>query len=125
MNQRAKARKTKSRYRSTTEERFAEHLALQLAANEIKGWLYEPLRFNLGGGAWYKPDFRATELDGTWTFFEVKGFWREAARLRIKIAAAAHPDVRFVGVRLIKGVWEFEDFGPDDLEEREDTNGTD
>lgn len=121
MTKRAKARKTKSRYRSTTEEKFARLLESQRLASEIQGWKYEPMRLNLGGGAWYKPDFEVIELDHTITLFEVKGFWRQAGRVRIKVAAANYPEFRFVGVRWIKGAWEFEEFSADE----EDTNGTD
>lgn len=112
MTQRAKARQPPPPYRSKTEQRFAQHLDLQFKAGEIKGWKYEPMRLNLGGGAWYKPDFEVIEDDLSITLFEVKGFWREAARVRIKVAAANFPEFRFVGVQEKRGTWEYEDIEP-------------
>lgn len=107
----AKARKPKGRYKSGLEERYAAHLEMLTRAGEIRGWGYEAYNLRLGKGATYTPDFHVIEDDWTLTFHETKGFWREAARVRIKVAADAFPQHRFVGVRWIKGEWEYEEFG--------------
>ncbi len=109
----AKARRPEgSPYRSKTEAEFAGLLELRRKAGEIVAWRHEPLRFKLGNGAWYKPDFLAQEPSGELVLYEVKGHWREAARVRIKVAASAHPEFRFVAVRKDRASWEHEEFQP-------------
>jgi hypothetical protein len=49
------------------------------------------------------------ENDGTLRFEETKGFWRESARVRIKVAASLFP-CQFTAMRLVKGAWEEEEF---------------
>jgi len=96
-----------------TEARFAkEVLDLMKADGDIHDYRFEPLRLRLAEGAYYCPDFVVKHQDGTVEFVEVKGFWREAARLRIKVAAEQYGWLgKFVAVRLVKGKWEFEDIG--------------
>lgn len=58
----------------------------------------------LGNGAWFKPDIFVFDdnpmlIDRRPVAYEVKGFAREAAVARIKIAAGLYPEIRFVLVR--------------------------
>lgn len=96
------------------ESRFAlEYLKPLLLAGEIRWFEFEPMRFRLGGSAFYKPDFVVIDGIGQVLSYETKGHWREAARARIKIAAERFPWVRFVAVKHTRGTgWTFEDFGP-------------
>lgn len=79
---------------------------------------YEWLKLSLGGGAWYTPDFVvyrfSEDADGIisahFEVHEVKGHWREAARLRIKVAADRNPWFRFVAVRREGSRWIEENF---------------
>ncbi len=72
---------------------------------------FEPMKFRLADGAWYTPDWMAMDDRGAVTAFEVKGFWREAARVRIKVAADKYP-FRFVAVTKDRktGEWQYENF---------------
>lgn len=70
---------------------YAEDLEARRRAGEIQHWAFEPVRFKLGEGAWYKPDFMVMLADGEIQFIETKGHWEEAARVRIKVAAELHP----------------------------------
>lgn len=82
------------RYRSKYEEEF--HNVLR-----CRGYVYceyEPLRMKLAEDAHYTPDFLTLDEDGCLRAWEVKGFWREAARVRIKVAARLFPWVEFVAV---------------------------
>ena len=63
----------------------------------ISWWGFEKLRIRLANGAWFKPDF-AVIREGRLEFHEVKGMWREAARVRIKVASEVIP-VKFIVVR--------------------------
>jgi hypothetical protein len=107
---RAKGRPAPSPYRSQLEADYAQRLELQRIAGEVLGYDYEGMRLNLGGGAWYKPDFLILPPSMELTLAEVKGFWREAARVRIKVAAAKYPYLRFVAVTREDGVWREECF---------------
>lgn len=70
---------------------------------------FEAMKFRLADGAWYTPDFPTQGADGTFTIFEVKGHWREAARVRIKVAADKYP-FAFVAVTKDRktGEWVYE-----------------
>lgn len=99
----------KDPYRSNLERDFAAHLDTGYSTR----WLYEPVRLKIATGlkpAWYTPDFLAFRAEGEPWFYEVKGFWREAARVRIKVAAGLYPEFRFVAVTREKGEWKYEEF---------------
>lgn len=93
------------------EARFAnEVLRPQRVSCEIIWWDFEPFKVRLADGAWYTPDFAAIDTVGL-VLFECKGFWREAARVRIKVAADKYP-FRFVAVTYDRktGEWQYENF---------------
>lgn len=93
------------------EQAFGLRLLSMLQREEIQWYAYEPIRLRLGEGSWYKPDFGAlTKSDSFW-LYEIKGFWREAARVRIKVAADRYPFFHFCAVTKKGPVWEFENFG--------------
>lgn len=97
--------------RNKLERDFGLFLLSQQQAGEILWYKYEPIRLKLGDGAWYKPDFGVLNADYSFTFYETKGHWREAARVRIKVAADLYPFFEFVAVRREKKMWTFEIFG--------------
>lgn len=76
----------------------------------------EGLRAGLPGSrSVYWPDFRLQWADGIIDFVEVKGYWLEDARVKIKAVAALHPyTFRAVQRKLRKagGGWSIETFGP-------------
>ena len=93
-----------------TEADFAQHLELRKVAGELIYWDFEPIRFRLGDGAWYKPDFMVVDNQYLQTIFEVKGRWMEAARVRIKVAAERYWMYRFIAVkRDRKAGWVYEE----------------
>lgn len=96
-----------------TEAAYAAVLDEHKATGRIVDWRREPISLRLAdrpGGPklsspWYKPDFVVVHVDGTLELIEVKGWTgtraaagsgaSQAARLRIKIAAAIYPWFRF------------------------------
>jgi hypothetical protein len=59
----------------------------------------------------YTPDF--VTYGGTYVhFWEVKGYWRDDARVKIKVAARLFPWAKFTAVQRIKGEWRFEEIKP-------------
>lgn len=103
----------KSRGMNGLETAFSYELEAQKQAGEIAWWGFESLRFRLADGAWYKADFIVLYPSGELIVVETKGFWRESARLRIKVAADRHP-FKFVAMRKKKakdgGGWDREEF---------------
>ena len=102
---------TADSYKSGLERNYAERLDLLKHAGEIVEWRYEGIKFKLGKGAWYTPDFLVVYED-RFELHETKGFWREAALVRIKVAASAYPWYRFVVVQCKKKVWTFRSVKP-------------
>ena len=91
------------------ESEYAMYLEWQRIRGEIDWWAFEHFKVRLAQGAYYTPDF-AVVRKGLLEFHETKGFWREAARVRIKVAAE-HCPIRFVAVRKAKGgAWRTEVF---------------
>lgn len=99
-------------YRSRWELEF---WTLRTAEPEAGTLYYEEVRLRLARRAWYTPDFLEVG-QGKPIFWEVKGFWREAARVRIKVAASKFRDCRFIAVGKRKkkdgGGWWFEELKP-------------
>lgn len=96
-------------YKSELERKHAQQLEIRRQTGEIRKWWYEPAAWNLGGGTKYRPDFMVLNNDWTIEFHETKGHWREAAKVRIKIASSKFP-FRFVAVQCVKGKWTFTEF---------------
>lgn len=102
---------------NSIEAEYARLLDARKASGEILDWKYEAIRLRIAFGnkpAWFKPDFWIVYADGSQHAHETKGWWRDAARVRIKVAAGVYSWIKFVGVRKLKkkdgGGWEFEDF---------------
>lgn len=84
-----------------TEAAFArEELEFQKLSGAITNYQYEAIKFRLANGAWYTGDFAAfpalSNADQRITIYEVKGFLREAAHVRIKVAAELFPMFKFI-----------------------------
>lgn len=78
-----------------TEAAYAQHLELQRRLGEIYTWWFQAVRLCLADGTFYTPDFRVWHNDGTVEHIEVKGFLREAARVRFNVACEMHPMYRW------------------------------
>jgi hypothetical protein len=88
------------------ESQYWAELELRQMAGEVKWFGFEVFRVRLAGGAWYCPDFAVLLANGDFELHEVKGHWREAAMLRVKVARDKYPWIRFRAVRKVKGKWE-------------------
>lgn len=96
-----------------TEARYAEHLRLQQFAGEILWYKFEGIKFRLADNTFYSPDFAVMLANGQIEIHEVKGFWVEDARVKIKVAADLYP-FKFLAVKEKSkkegGGWEIEEF---------------
>jgi hypothetical protein len=70
-----------------TEEAYSNLLDLQYKAGEILWWGFEVIKLKLADKTYYTPDFAVMMPDGTFRFIEIKGFWEDDARVKIKCAA--------------------------------------
>lgn len=101
----------KRRVKNKLEEAFGRYLEFLKESGAIRWYAFEPIRLRLAEGAWYKVDYLVENADRQMVCYEVKGsFWREAARVRIKVAAELHPRFKFRAVQKIKGEWVYEEF---------------
>lgn len=82
------------------ETAYWQHLLTLRAQGEILDCMWQPIKLNLSPGqaCTYTPDFMVVRLDGTLEFHETKGFWRDDALVKIKVAADKFPFV-FVAVQ--------------------------
>lgn len=89
-----------------TEAAYTQHLhALQLT-DKVKAWRFEGVTLRLADRTRYTPDFFVELADGTLELHEVKGFWRDDARVKFKVAAELFPMFGFVSVKRKNRQWE-------------------
>ena len=79
----------------------------RLRATGIEPYI-QAITLKLGHDCRYLPDFAFVDPTGRLTFWEVKGFMRDDARVKLHVAARVFPRWRFVLVRRIKGQFESE-----------------
>lgn len=96
-----------------TEQAYAERLKLLQHAGEVAWFKFEGLKLRLADNTFYTPDFAVMLASGEMEMHEVKGFWQDDARAKIKIAADLYP-FRFIAVKVRAkkdgGGWETEEF---------------
>jgi len=92
-----------------TEALYDTYLDLLRRASEIVSHRFEAVKLRLANNTFYTPDFMVVTQDEI-QFHEVKGFWRDDARVKIKVAAAQYPEFRFVAIQKTKDGWKTEEF---------------
>lgn len=94
------------------EAAYAQKIEFERLAGEWQWWAFNSIKLRLATGAYYTPDFALIDRGGHLVIHETKGHWREAARVRIKVAAELYPHFRFVAVTRQRkrkgGAWTFE-----------------
>ncbi len=84
---------------NSLERRYAQHLHSRRLAGEIHSFSFERHNLKLADRTYYRPDFEVMLTDGTIEFHEVKGFMRDDANVKIKVAAQQFPQYVFRLVR--------------------------
>lgn len=74
-----------------TEKARAIELEAMKRTGKIAGWWFEKVTLKLADDTRYTPDFMIQENDGSIRFEETKGFWREDAKVKTKVAASLFP----------------------------------
>ena len=81
-----------------SEAAYAEALELRKRVGYVVWYKFEGIKLRLADNTFYTPDFAVMISDGQIELHEVKGFWTDDARVKIKIAADMYP-FRFVAVK--------------------------
>jgi len=96
-----------------TEADYSAHLDLLKNAGDVAWFKFEGLKFRLADNTFYTPDFAVMMAGGEMQAHEVKGFWQDDARAKIKIAADLYP-FQFIAVKVKPkkdgGGWSYENF---------------
>lgn len=86
-------------YDSAAEARYAAELDLKCRTRQILCWQRQvPIRLEVNGILICKivADFKITEVDGSITFYEIKGCETPIWRLKRKLLKACHGDIKYL-----------------------------
>lgn len=96
-----------------SEEDYGRHLEALKRQGKVLWYRFEGIKLRLADNTFYTPDFAVLAANGVLECHEVKGFWQDDGRAKIKIAAEMYP-LRFLAVRVRTkkegGGWSVEDF---------------
>lgn len=81
-----------------TEQAYASLLKQRQDAGEVAWFKFEGMKFRLADLTSYTPDFNVMLADGSLEMHEVKGFWTDDGRAKIKIAADLYP-MKFIAIK--------------------------
>jgi hypothetical protein len=92
--------KTELRYATTLEDHKRQGL--------VEWYSFEAIKLKLADKTFYTPDFFVMRPDGTLECHEVKGFWEDDARVKIKCAAEKFP-FKFIAIKPVRTGYEIEE----------------
>lgn len=96
-----------------TEAAYDKHLWDLRHAGDVLWHKFEGVKLRLADNTFYTCDFAVLPTTGVLEMHEVKGFWQEDAKVKIKVAASIYP-FRFIAVKARAkkhgGGWEREEF---------------
>jgi len=103
----------KSGVLNKTEEAYSLYLESRKYAGEILWYKFEGLKFKLADNTSYTPDFVVMMKDCSIELHEVKGYWQDDAKVKIKVAASLYP-FKFIAVKAVSkklgGGWSVEEY---------------
>src|SRR5262245_16333530 len=96
-----------------TETAYDAHLWELRHAGDVLWHKFEGIKLRLADNTFLTVDFAVLPKSGVLEMHEVKGFWQDDARVKIKVAASIYP-FRFIAVKARAkkngGGWEREEF---------------
>jgi hypothetical protein len=96
-----------------TEQAYADYLSQLQAVGGVLWHRFEGMTFRLADNTRYTPDFAVMRPGGQIELHEVKGYWQDDARVKIKVAAEMFP-FKFIAVKARAkrdgGGWAIEEF---------------
>lgn len=81
-----------------TEAAYERDLRDAQSLGDITWYRFEGLKLRLADNTFYTPDFAVMSNDNVIECHEVKGFWTDDARVKIKVAAEQYP-FRFKAIK--------------------------
>ena len=103
----------KAGQRNKTEANYEAFLTALQVAGDVAWFKFEGLKLRLADNTFYTPDFAVMRTNGQMEMHEVKGFWQDDARVKIKVAADLYP-FKFLAIKPKSkangGGWEVEEF---------------
>ncbi len=105
----ARGEKKAPRSMNKTEAAYGAFLEGQKASGRVAWYRFEGMTLKLADDCRYTPDYVVMLATGDIECHEVKGFWRDDARVKIRVASSLYP-FRFVAVTKTKGGWDVEEF---------------
>ena len=93
------ARLEPTREMNKLEQAYAEDLGLLLSTGMIRRWYFESMKFRLADNTWYTPDFIVINNEGHLEAHEVKGFLRDDAAVKFKVAAALYAWLKWIMIK--------------------------
>ena len=95
------------------ESRFAAELAAWVNVGILQWYAYEAVKLRLAKKTWFTPDFVGQKVGEPFlTFWETKGWMRDDANVKIKVASETYRHFKFVVVRWVGGTWEYQEIEP-------------
>ena len=76
---------------------------------DVVWYKFEGMKFRLADNTFYTPDFIVMLDNGQLEAHEIKGFWQDDAKVKIKVAASLYP-LRFIAIKSVKGQWQIEEY---------------
>jgi hypothetical protein len=103
-----------SPYANGLEADYAALLEVRKRAGELHDWRYQPLRLILADRTTYEPDFLVIAPDLTLELHETKGWFRDDARVKVKVVARLFPWFKIVIVtrKSQRQGWQYEEITP-------------
>jgi len=96
-----------------TESSYQLHLEALRQSGEVLWYKFEGIKFRLADKTFYSPDFAVMKKDGQIEIHEVKGYWMDDAKVKIKVAASLYP-FKFIAVKVkpkkLGGGWATEEY---------------
>lgn len=93
-----------------TEAEYEQMLKLRQHAGDVLWYEFEPFKLRLADNTFYTPDFIVMPANRELEVHEIKGFWTDDARVKIKVAAAKFHIFRFFAIKKVRKAWEVEAF---------------
>jgi predicted nuclease of restriction endonuclease-like RecB superfamily len=103
----------KSGEMNKTEREWAVVLDRLQTAGEVLWWKWNCIKLRLADNTFYVPDFMVLHKDLILTVYDVKGFWTDDAKVKIKVAASMYPFIFRAVSKVPKkngGGWKAEEF---------------
>ena len=88
-----------------TEASYAALLDWEVSQGMVAAYWYESVKLRLATRTWYTPDFLVLYSNGGFQFVEIKGFLRDDAAVKYKLAREQYSWAEWVMLRRVKGQW--------------------